>query len=41
MKRERASGLYRAFTAFSSKAVLEVPSAVISRLPFYTILYFM
>ena len=41
IKRERASGLYRASTAFFSKAALELPSNIIPRLPFYTILYFM
>lgn len=41
MKRERASGLYRASTSFFSKVVLEVPMAIITRLLYYTILYFM
>ena len=41
MKRERASGLYRASTSFFSKVVLEVPMAIVQRLLYYTILYFM
>ena len=41
MKRERASGLYRASTSFLSKVVLEVPMAIVQRLLYYTILYFM
>jgi len=41
MKRERSSGLYRTSSFYLAKVILEIPLAIVQRLLFYTVLYFM
>lgn len=41
MKRERSAGTYRASSFFMSKLVVELPSNVLQRIPFFTIFYWM
>jgi hypothetical protein len=41
MRRERSSGLYRTSSFYLAKVVLEIPLAIVQRLLFYVVLYFM
>jgi hypothetical protein len=41
MIRERSAGLYRTSSFFLAKVVLEIPNAIVPRLPYYVLLYFM
>jgi hypothetical protein len=38
---ERSAGLYRTSSFFLAKVVLEIPNAIVPRLPYYVLLYFM
>lgn len=41
MKRERSAGTYRTSSFFISKVLLEIPSNVCQRLPFFIVIYWM